>query len=545
MSRMELNMFFKTALGWKRGLLGLCVFVVSQTGLSGTPAQAEQTAFMQAVAQAAARNAPLSEFYQSTGYDSIWTGRDDRRRRKELISAFRSAAAHGLPSGLYDADHVTSLLANAKTHRQRGEVEVELSRLYLDFARDLSTGVIERPSRIDDGIVRRISRHDPVSLLEFIANNSARSAFRGLVPDTPEYSMLLAEKQRLEQVLGQGGWGAGVPGSAKLEAGDRGPRVIALRDRLVRMGYLRRNASATFDDRLSDAVKAFQNDHGLATDGVAGPATLGEINKSVTQRMASVVVAMERERWLTRDRGQRHILVNLTDFTAKIVDDGRVTFQTRSVVGANDEDRRSPEFSDVMEHMVLNPTWNVPRSIAVKEYLPMLKEDPLAVQHLNVIGESGQTVDRTTVDFTQFDEENFPFDLKEPPSRGNALGLVKFMFPNRHNIYLHDTPADHLFAREVRAFSHGCIRLNDPFEFAYALLAKQDTNPEAYFHTRLNTGRETVVDLVKDVPVHLIYRTAFGNPQGKFNFRRDIYGRDAKIWRALRDAGVELRALRS
>ncbi|MEO0945257.1 MAG: L,D-transpeptidase family protein, partial [Pseudomonadota bacterium] len=232
------------------------------------------------------------------------------------------------------------------------------------------------------------------------------------------------------------------------------------------------------------------------------------------------------------------------DYQAKIIDNGKVTFQTKSVVGHVDLDRRTPEFSDVMEYLVINPTWNVPRSIATKEYLPLLQENPNAVGHLRLVDARGRVVGRDGIDFSQFDEKTFPFDLKEPPSQGNALGLVKFMFPNRHNIYLHDTPAKRLFGRETRAFSHGCVRLNDPFDFAYELLSKQERNPQAFFRTQLNTGKETFVNLDEHVPVHLVYRTAFTQAKGATQFRRDVYGRDAKIWKALENAGVALRGLR-
>ncbi|MEC8042162.1 MAG: L,D-transpeptidase family protein, partial [Pseudomonadota bacterium] len=272
--------------------------------------------------------------------------------------------------------------------------------------------------------------------------------------------------------------------------------------------------------------------------------TLKELNVSAETRLQSVIVAMERERWTNFERGERHIWVNLTDYTAKIVDDGKVTFRTRSVIGANSSDRRSPEFSDTMEHMVINPTWNVPRSIAVKEYLPQLQKNPNAVGHLRLIDGAGRTVSREGADFTQFSATNFPFDIKQPPSRSNALGLVKFMFPNRHNIYLHDTPQKALFSRETRAFSHGCIRLHQPFDFAYALLARQDDTPKETFQRILKTGRETQVDLDQHLPVHIVYRTAVVPAKGKANYRRDTYGRDAKIWKALQSAGVALDSVR-
>ena len=229
----------------------------------------------------------------------------------------------------------------------------------------------------------------------------------------------------------------------------------------------------------------------------------------------------------------------------RLVDDGKVTFVTRSVVGARGDDRRTPEFSDVMEHMVVNPTWYVPRSITVKEYFPRLKVDPNSVAHLTLFDSVGEVVERDSVEFSMFDAKTFPFDLKQLPGESNALGVVKFMFPNRYNIYLHDTPHKQLFREDVRSFSHGCIRLHDPINFAYALLTRQVADPDVFIHERLEAGEERVVGLEEHVPVHLVYRTAFTQAGGKTQYRPDIYGRDARIWAALKGAGVSLRDIRS
>lgn len=342
---------------------------------------------------------------------------------------------------------------------------------------------------------------------------------------------------RLLAQQASGGWGPEVNGG-KLELGMTGPEVIALRNRLTAMGYLQRSLTASYDDTLAEAVRAFQRNHGLTADGTAGPATLAEVNVSLNARVQSVMVAMERERWFNRDRGDRHIWVNLTDFSAKVIDLGEVTFETRSVIGANDDNRVTPEFSDEMSHMVINPTWYVPRSITTREYLPQLQRNPAALSHLQITDRRGRVVNRNAVDFTAYSASSFPFAMRQPPSRSNALGLVKFMFPNQYNIYLHDTPAKSLFGREVRAFSHGCIRLNDPFDFAYALLALQTEDPVGFFQSRLRSGKETRVDLDAPVPVHLIYRTAFTSDDGQLSFRRDVYGRDRRIWAALAREGV-------
>jgi murein L,D-transpeptidase YcbB/YkuD len=196
-----------------------------------------------------------------------------------------------------------------------------------------------------------------------------------------------------------------------------------------------------------------------------------------------------------------------------------------------------------MEFMVINPSWYVPRSIVTKEYLPKLKANPNAVGHIEITDRNGRRVNRGAVNFSQYSARTFPFAMRQPPSKRNALGLVKFMFPNPYNIYLHDTPAKNLFSREVRAYSHGCIRLADPFDFAYALLSKQTNDPKGFFQSKLATGAEQRVNLKDPLPVHIIYRTAFTTVKGHTQYRRDIYGRDGRIWDALSKAGVVLRAV--
>ncbi|WP_192966596.1 L,D-transpeptidase family protein [Phycobacter azelaicus] len=515
---------------------------VVSAGLAVSPhdAAAQVTAFKQAVASSAAQSDAVAQFYRENGYAPLWTGGDDtsRERRMALLRALEEASMHGLPDRGRLAADLVEQMRNARTVRSLGEVEAALSRAFVNYATDLQTGLLN-PQSIDDGIVRKKHSTDPVAYLEGIRDNSPMAYMRALVPASPQYRALLREKFRLEALAAKGGWGGSVPGG-KLEQGDTGPAVIALRDRLVAMGYLTRSATARYDHDLEMAVQRFQSDHGLEPDGVAGTSTIAEINKPVSERLKSVIVAMERERWLTPDRGDRHILVNQTDFTAKIIDNGDVTFETRSVIGKNQYDRRSPEFSDVMEHMVINPSWYVPRSIITKEYLPKLKNNPNAVGHIEITDSRGRVVNRSSADFSQYTARNFPYAMRQPPSRKNALGLVKFMFPNKYNIYLHDTPHKNLFSREVRAFSHGCIRLAQPFEFAYALLARQTEDPKAFFHRILSSGKETKVDLEQQVPVHIIYRTAYVTNKGRAEFRRDVYGRDAKVWDALQQAGVAL-----
>ena len=522
-------------------IAGLALMITAL--IFAAPATAQVTAFKQAVAEAAAQDDDIAAFYRENDYAAIWTGaaEEHRARRSELLRAIITADDHGLPVTRYNPDAVLDMLRNAQSPRDRGFAEVELSRVFLRYARDIQTGVLI-PKRIISQIVREIPYRDRKTYLQDLPKSSPAAYFRALPPRSLEYNALLKEKIAMENLLSQGGWGPSVP-AGKLEPGDTGNDVIALRNRLIAMGYLERSNAVGYDASLTDAVRQFQEAHGLNTDGVAGPATMKQINIGVEQRLQSVMVALERERWFNTDRGKRHILVNIPDFSAKIIDDGKTTFQTRSVVGAAREDRPTPEFSDVMEHMVVNPSWYVPRSIIVGEYLPQLKQNRNAVNHIEITDSRGRKVNRGAVNFNKYTARTFPFAMRQPPSNTNALGLVKFMFPNKYNIYLHDTPAKSLFDRDVRAFSHGCVRLAEPFEFAYALMAPQSADPEGEFQAILRSGRETRIVLEEQVPVHLIYRTAVTNARGHTEYRDDVYGRDALIWNALSKAGVALRGV--
>ncbi|MGL4236209.1 L,D-transpeptidase family protein [Tabrizicola sp.] len=530
-------MTFSAVRGLTRKSLLISLSIATSIALPLT-AQAQSAAFTQSLAATASADEAIAEWYRKTAYDTLWTGADDEARRSAFLAAIGSAKDHGLPKARYDADVLTAALRAAETEGDRGRVEVEMTRAYLAWARDLNSGALE-PKEVDRGILREIKRIDPQVLLARIANGDPEAVLAWLEPKSQSYMHLMKAKIGLEAQIAAGGWGEPVPASS-LAPGDTGPAVVALRDRLVRMGYLAPTAIASYDRALQSAVTAFQLNHGLTADGTAGESTIIEINLPPEERLKSVIVAMERERWMHIDRDVKHVWVNLPDFRARIIDGGKTIFETRVVIGKNVSDQRSPEFSDEMEHMVINPSWGVPRSIIVNEYLPLLQQNPNAVGHLQVIDGRGRVVSRGSVNFGAYNARTFPFGLRQPPSDGNALGKVKFMFPNPYNIYLHDTPSKSLFDNEVRAYSHGCIRVADPFDLAHELLSWQTDNAEAEFEAALDTGDETTVKLKQTLPVHLVYFTAYPDAKGRISYRRDIYGRDAALFEALSAAGVEL-----
>ncbi|MFN4099286.1 MAG: murein L,D-transpeptidase [Pararhodobacter sp.] len=502
-----------------------------------SPAVAQQfPAFRQALAEGVAENRDLATFYRENGYQAVWTGADHAVRRTALVSALSRATEHGLPAGRYDLSGLLSAFEAVETERDRGLLEARAARTFLQYARDIHSGVLEPGRILPDDIVRVLPRPDPAQLMRDFVAAEPVSFIRNLAPSSPEYARLFAARHELTQTIADGGWGPRVQ-AGSLRPGDTGQSVVDLRNRLIAMGFMPRVATASYDARMQRAVQEFQESVGIAADGVAGTATMQAINIEPEARLRNVTVALERERWLNIPRGDRHIWVNLTDFVVRIVDFDQVTFETVSVIGARST--QTPEFSDMMEYMEINPDWTLPRSI-VATYWGALSSG--GARHLELVDGSGRVVPREYVNFAAYTPRSLPFEVRQPPGPNNALGEVKFMFPNQYAIYLHDSPARSLFSTTVRAHSAGCVRLQDPREFAYELLSRQEADPVSYYHMIQRTGRQTRVNLVENVPVHLVYRTAYTSVDGRMNYRDDVYGRDARLYDALVSAGVEVGA---
>jgi murein L,D-transpeptidase YcbB/YkuD len=522
-----------------RGLFVFFVFLSASISI----ASVNSVEFRVSLLSALSKNSEVIEFYKENNFKPIWVGgdRSARERRSYFLNELKNTSRHALPALRYDARYLKIQVRNARTATELGLVEALITSKFLEYSSNIQTGIL-KPASVDKEIVRKIPYRSASSYLKTLLSVTPRAFFKSLYPQSKQYSILLMEKNRLEKIISLGGWNSELP-TELLRPGTVGDDVVLLRNALIKQGYLKNNSSLNYDGNLRRAVQLFQLRHGLAPDGIAGPATFSEIGRTAEERLASVIVALERERWTNFDLGSRHVVVNLPDFSTKLFEDGALIFETRNVIGTPVDDQRTPEFSDVIEHIITNPTWNVPKSITLKEYLPEMQEDPLAHDYLELVDLDREIVPRSFVDFNEYDEETFPYDLKQMPSITNALGLVKFMFPNQYSIYLHDTPSKPLFDLEVRAFSHGCIRLQKPFEFAYELLKPQTSDPKAQFQEAIATGEETVVYLRKPVQVHLIYRTAFVDELGVINYRRDIYGRDAAIYEALIQAGIQAKSL--
>ena len=478
-----------------------------------------------------AQNAPvLTAFYAARNYAPIWTD----LRRAAFAAALSHARRHGLPEARYNTDALRDIFdAGLATG------DIEASALFLRYAQDLSTGLIEPRSADRDIVIKRPEFDAPAALNALSLASDPTAYLAGLAPQHPDYARLVEERGRLIDLIDAGGWGAPLTATSTLRPGAQGPEIAVLRTRLGLMEGRDYGLSPEYDADLVTAVKAFQLRKGLADDGVIGPKTRAALNASPTDRLKQVLVNLERQRWLNLDRGARHILVNQADFMVEVVDQGETTFRSRVVIGKNAH--RTQEFDDTMTHMVVNPTWHVPRSIATEEMLPRLKRNPGTLGgSYQVMTRNGTRVNPNFVNFNQFNKSNFPFVIKQRPGSANALGKVKFMFPNEFNIYLHDTPSKSLFNRDVRAYSHGCVRVQKPFELAYHLLGPQAAAPKEMFTGILNTGRERRVNLETPVPIYLTYQSVVFDEAGLAQYRGDVYGRDARVFRALTEAGVSL-----
>jgi murein L,D-transpeptidase YcbB/YkuD len=286
-----------------------------------------------------------------------------------------------------------------------------------------------------------------------------------------------------------------------------------------------------FDETVDTAVRAFQEQAGLKVDGIVGRGTLGALNAAADDHVATILANMERWRWMPENLGSFYVRVNIPNFNLDIYKNDKIIYSTRIVVGQTD--KQTPVFSHEIKYVIVNPVWNVPASIAVKEMLPKVRSNPGALNGYQVFANFDgrfRPVNPMMIDWNSVDMRRI--QIKQPPGERNALGSIKFMFPNPFAVYLHDTPSKSFFKRDYRALSHGCMRVMNPWDFANVLL-KHDPKVSAAALKKLVGGKETRVNLTHDIPVHITYFTAWVDENGDLQVRNDIYGHDARVEKAL------------
>jgi murein L,D-transpeptidase YcbB/YkuD len=426
--------------------------------------------------------------------------------------------------------------ANAK---EREELDIELTLIYLGYAGDIISGTVANPRRAG-GTFRDAKRPDPGKLLGDAAAAPDMAKFLdNLPPDTRSYQRMVAALQKYREFEKKGGWPRVDAGPA-LKIGMRQPRVAQVKKRLLATGELAVMAGdpELFDGALLLAVKKFQLRHGLTDDGNVGAGTIAEMNVSAGDRVGQLVINLERRRWLAPYLGERYVYVNIADFDLKLVDRGKTVLRSRVVVGQPYHE--TPVFSSLMTYVELNPYWNVPYNIATNELLPVAQKVPGYLQAndyllLTRMGDNSSAIDPATVNWSQYGPGNFPFFVRQKPGPRNALGTVAFMFPNPHNIYIHDTPIRTLFSLEDRYFSYGCVRVQHPWSLAIQLLKDQDDGQwtEDKIRKVVETRVQTRINLKNPIAVHITYLTAWADEDGTVQFRKDAYKRDAKLRAAM------------
>lgn len=478
------------------------------------------------------------QFYEKRSYEPAWI-RDNaspRSNMESLVEALGKAKDHGLDPELYGFSALKRKLEDASEGflsnkgfdpTDAGMLDVWLTYLYMRYASDLADGLSDL-ARADSTWQIKAEQMDPLPYLEdALAKKRIADSLEALTPQNQEYRHMRKVLAGYRAQAERGAWPT-VPSNLRLKPGQKHAGVRALAERLSATGdysgTIPNPGAAPYDEALQEAVKRFQRRHGLDEDGAVTPAVVAELNVPLEQRIRALELNLERWRWLPRDPGTRFMVVNIPEMRLQVWENGQVPLSMRVIVGKRDTP--TPIFNDEMTHIVFSPYWNVPPGIAQEETLPSLMSDPdfLARNNMEVVDASGKPVDPGSIDWS--DPSSFRF--RQRPGSDNALGLVKFMFPNKFDVYLHDTPTDSLFGRGARLFSHGCVRVEQPEALAAYVLRDQPEWTADRIREAMHAGQERTVKLREPIPVFIGYWTARVTPDGLVQFRKDVYGIDAR-----------------
>ena len=478
---------------------------------------------------------PLSGSLPSLANETLWTGSSANRERADtLLKAIRNAADHGLDPKWYGLAEVEKALGSGADPA----TETLLTAAFVAYASDLSTGRV-RANRIDkdiDIIQRKAERADLLKAAAEVSDFSAWLADLAPKGDYPALQKALAEwrDKRGKAIFTQ------LPDGNLLKPGMTDPRVPLLRKRLTELDLAVPEPAAgaapeLYDEPLATVVKAYQETKGLTVDGIIGAKTTQSLNTTIDDRIEQIIANLERRRWLPADLGSRYVLVNAGDYSMMFVDDGKPVFQSLVIVGTPKDP--TPEIQSTMRGFQTNPFWTVPQSISGEEYLPMLRRDPNALQAAGFrIFENWNDdteIDPASIDWTSIHPKAFPYRIRQNPGGGNALGYIFFPFPNRYGIYMHDTANRWLFTEGSRNFSHGCIRLQNPLDFAEkAFNGKNGFNKDRVRQV-IDAGQQAHYTFPEPITLYVTYRTVTADAQGVPTFRDDVYGRDHRVVRAM------------
>jgi murein L,D-transpeptidase YcbB/YkuD len=498
--------------------------------------KALQTQIMQpdSVSQALAMDwTYLERWYAQRQYAPVWTNMNGPNQRASILRQILHVAdQEGLTP---QAFHLSAIESSWHRHTPAdlAALDILLSDAFFRYATQVRTGRLS-PGDVDPQWHIATPQIHPLSLLQkMLKRKDFETAMRSLPPPQSGYQRLREALAHYRRLAARGGWPRLSSGTT-LRPGTHSAQIAILRQRLIAEGDLPNTAVANprvFDPALKFAVDRFQVRHGLKMDGIVGPATRGAMNVSIADRITQIKLNMERWRWLPRRLGKRYLIVNTAGYNLTAFDQGRARFSMWVVIGK--QERQTPEIKGTLHTVVFNPYWTVPTTIAVEDLIPAQLRNPhyLQARKIRVFANLARhiEVDPRKVDWAQYTKENFPYVLRQDPGPYNPLGRYKFLFSNGFDVYLHDTPTRHLFALKQRAFSSGCIRVENPLQLARFLLAANPGWDEEHIREAAASGLTREVKLAHSLPIYLVYLTAWVGPDNSVHFYPDVYARDQAI----------------
>lgn len=488
----------------------------------------------------------LGEFYKHIGYAPAWK---DLEALKQAIQALEGSFKDGLLPTDYHMDVLRSVVdkiehskGNDKlNHQWVAKFDLLMTDAVLLYAYHLLEGKID-PHSLDvqwNFGYAELPGGDGKVLAEAIKSHTLLKELHALRPQIPAYSSLMRELAEYRLIAKNGGWGT-IKAGGKIDPGDSDSRIPEIRRRLEITGDLNdlnNMNSELYDESLHKDVLYFQERHGLDVDGIIGKGSFAAMNVPVELKTDQIRINLERFRWVMHNLSEEYIIVNIARYRAYVVKNYERVFDTNVQVGT--DVNKTPVFKSQLKYIEFNPTWTVPRSIIVKEMIPKIKKGPkyLTDRNMVLLNGSGKIVPMSSVNFDALSANNFPYSVRQEPGPGNALGQVKFIFPNKYAVYLHDTPSKYLFTKAKRSFSHGCIRTQNPMDLAEVLLEGTKWDKQKIQET-LDSKKTTRALFNEPMDVLLLYWTAGLYQQKSVFFYPDIYERDPKILEKL-DRDVE------
>jgi len=480
-------------------------------------------------------NNVLPSIFKSNQYDQLW---DSKKNRTEAIDAIQGSSNEGLLPNDY---HFVKIKKYADRYdelsvEEKAIFEILLTDGVLLYSYHLVEGKVnpENLSYSWNFIHYQLPENAKDQFLSAIKTETIAASINKLKPQDEEYQLLKKSYRYYSDLVSNNTAWEIVTLNKTLHPKENDVNLPLLRKRLIAENYLSEldtSGSTIYDSVLVAAVAQFQKQHGLNSDGIIGKSTLKALNITIKEIQQTILVNLERRKWIAYPSNDPYIKVNIASYKMQFIEDNRIAYQSRVVVGKLHKE--TPMFSDKLELIVLNPTWTLPFSIASTETLRKLKKDPQYLEKHNmvILNHNNEVVNSNGIDWNKYKTGHFPYTVRQQAGPSNALGRVKFLFPNKYSIYLHDTPSKSLFSKEKRAFSHGCIRLENPLDFATFLLKREDH--DKWSRKKVNdivkTNKTKNIRLKYYYPINLMYQTAAINEDGLLIIYPDIYSRDNKL----------------